>query len=134
MNPNGPASAPRVPLARKGAATPAARSPKEFLAKPVELTGALVQRGRERAFWLMETSLPMEIAEPEPAPHALPAPVPRAQAPELQAPAPVPELHAQAPQLRAPLATAQASRRTNVVFAAACCVAFFAIFLFALRC
>jgi hypothetical protein len=38
-----------------------------------------------------------------------------------------------APELRAPLATAQPSRWTDVVFVAACCVAFFATFLFVLR-
>ena len=94
---------------------PAATSPSSLLlAKPSALTGALVQRGRERAPRLMETSMPMEFAQPEPAPLTLPV---------LET----------APELRAPLATAQPSRWTDVVFVAACCVAFFATFLFVLR-
>jgi hypothetical protein len=93
---------------------PAATSPSALLAKPGALTGALVQRGRERAPRLMETSMPMEFAQPEPAPLALP-------------------VFEAAPELPAPLTTAQPSRWTDVVFAAACCVAFFATFLFVLR-
>jgi len=93
---------------------PAATSPSALLAKPGALTGALVQRGRERAPRLMETSMPMEFAQPEPAPLALP-------------------VFEAALELPAPITTEQPSRWTDVVFAAACCVAFFATFLFVLR-
>ena len=93
---------------------PAATSPSALLAKPGALTGALVQRGRERAPRLMETSMPMEIAQPAAAPIELP-------------------VFETTPELSAPLATPPRSRWTDVVFAAACCVAFFATFLFVLR-
>jgi hypothetical protein len=93
---------------------PAPTSPIALLAKPGALTGALVQRGRERAPRLMETSMPMEIAEPAAAPIELP-------------------VSETTPEPSAPLATPPRSRWTDVVFAAACCVAFFATFLFVLR-
>ena len=92
---------------------PAATSPRALLAKPGALTGELVQRGRERGPRLMETSMPLEIAEPAAA-LALPAFEPAAEP-------------------CAPLATPERSRWTDVIFAAACCVAFFATFLFVLH-
>jgi len=92
---------------------PAATSPSALLAKPGALTGALVQRGRERAPRLMETSMPLEMAQLEPVPAEL----------SVFEPASEPSV---------PLATPR-SRWTDVVFAAACCVAFFATFLFVLR-
>jgi hypothetical protein len=93
---------------------PAKTSPNALLSsKPGELTGALVQRGRERAPRLMETSMPMEFEQPDAALAAMP-------------------LLETAAEPSAPLATPR-SRWTNVVFAAACCIAFFAAFLFVLR-
>jgi len=95
---------------------PAAASPSaQLLAKPGALTGALIQRGRERAPRLMETSMPMEAAQHEAAPAGA--------SPVFEA----------LPALDATLATPQRSRWTDVIFAAACCVAFFATFLFVLR-
>jgi hypothetical protein len=93
---------------------PAAMSPVAQLAKPGALTGALVQRGRERAPRLMETSMPVEIAIPAPAPVAQP-------------------VHEAVPILPAAPESPERSRWTDVIFAAACCVAFFATFLFVLR-
>ena len=94
---------------------PAATSPAALLAKPGALTGALVQRGRERAPRLMETSMPAELASPA---HAALAQPPLELMPALPA----------APAFEEPR-----SRWTDVIFAAACCVAFFATFLFVLR-
>jgi hypothetical protein len=95
---------------------PAETSPNsQLMAKPGALTGALVQRGRERAPRLMETSLPMEPVQ--------------SVAPPFGA-SPVYEA---VPALDATLATPQHSRWTDAIFAAACCVAFFATFLFVLR-
>ena len=91
---------------------PAATSPTALLAKAGALTGALVQRGRERAPRLIEAGMPMEQMPPAPATHPL-----REAAVELQ-PAPPTPGH---------------SRWTDVIFAAACCVAFFATFLFVLH-
>ena len=96
---------------------PATTSPSAVLAKPGALTGALVQRGREKAPRLIETSMPMEIAEPAAALMAQLAP-------------PVSE---PAPALPAALPTPPRSRWTDAIFVAACCVAFFATFLFVLR-
>jgi hypothetical protein len=93
---------------------PAETSPIAQPAKPGALTGAFVQRGRERAPRLRETSMPIEIAQPEAAPLAMP-------------------VFETAPEPFAPVATPQRSRWTDVIFAAACCVAFFATFLFVLR-
>jgi hypothetical protein len=92
---------------------PAAMSPVALLAKPGALTGALVQRGRERAPRLMETGMPVEIAIPA-APVAQP-------------------VHEALPVLPAAPASPERSRWTDVIFVAACCVAFFATFLFVLR-
>ena len=91
---------------------PAATSPAALLGKPGALTGALVQRGRERAPRLIEASMPMELMPPAPVAHPL-----RETALELPPAPPTPE-H---------------SRWTDVIFAAACCVAFFATFLFVLH-
>lgn len=92
---------------------PAATSPSAALqAKAGSLTGALVQRGRERAPRLMETSMPIELPAPTPAAPA---------APEIVA------------GETAVLAAPARSPWTDVIFAAACCVAFFATFLFVLR-
>ena len=96
---------------------PAAPTPNAMPAKAGALTGAFVQRGREKAPRLIETSLPIEIAQPAAAPVIAP-PVFEAD-PE---PAPV-----------AALALPERSRWTDVIFAAACCIAFFATFLFVLR-
>jgi hypothetical protein len=90
---------------------PAATSPAAALqGKAGSLTGALVQRGRERAPRLMETSMPIE----------LPTPV-APGAPEVTS------------TETAVLAAPARSPWTDVIFAAACCVAFFATFLFVLR-
>ena len=91
---------------------PAATSPTALLAKAGALTGALVQRGREKAPRLIEASMPMELMPPASAAHP-----PSEAAPELPPAPPMPE-H---------------SRWTDVIFAAACCVAFFATFLFVLH-
>src|SRR5262245_26065496 len=102
-------NAPEAPALELDA--PAATSPSALLAKAGTLTGALVQRGRERSPRLMETSMPMELPSPA-APAAALEPMPMPAAPE---------------------ATAERSRWNDVIFAAACCVAFFATFLFVLR-
>jgi hypothetical protein len=94
---------------------PAATSPSALLGKPGALTGALVQRGREKAPRLVETSMPTEFGSPA--------------AMQLAA---VPALAA-APELRAALASSSSSRWTDVIFVAVCCVAFFATFLFVLN-
>ena len=94
---------------------PAATSPAALLAKPATLSGALVQRGRERAPRLMESSMPIE---------------PAAQSAQALLAHP---LHGLAAELPAAPAIPERSRWTDVIFAAACCVAFFATFLFVLR-
>ena len=91
---------------------PAATSPTALLAKAGALTGALVQRGREKAPRLIEAGMPMERMPPAPFVHPL-----GEGAPEFPPAPPTPEL----------------SRWTDVIFAAACCVAFFATFLFVLH-
>ncbi len=97
---------------------PAATSPAAALqAKPGSLTGALVQRGRERSPRLAETSIPSESVAPELV--ALPAPEPAPLLPK--------------PVVRVPATPRRTSRWADALFAAACCVAFFASFLFVLR-
>lgn len=93
--------------------------------RPASLTGALVQRGRDRAAYAPE------IASPEPmevAPAIEETPVP---APE---PAPFEE---EVPLVFAPRDAAAIerppSRFSDALFVVACCAAFFATFLFALR-
>lgn len=92
---------------------PAATSPSALLAKAGALTGALVQRGREKAPRLVESSMPLELASSAPV-HLAPVSV-------------------AAPGQRAALANPPDSRWTDVIFAAVCCVAFFATFLFVLH-
>ena len=96
---------------------PAAPTPHAKPAKAGALTGAFVQHGREKAPRLIETTLPVEIAQPAAAPLIAPAVFEAA-------PAPAP---------MAALALPERSRWTDVIFAAACCVAFFATFLFVLH-
>jgi hypothetical protein len=104
--------------------------------KAASLTGALVQRGRDRA--------PRIPALPVPAPAFMtrepePAPAPLAAEPE---PGPVVEFAPVSDEVplvfarprKAPAeATPGASRWSEVMFVAACCAAFFATFLFVLR-
>ena len=88
---------------------PPTTTPTPISAKPGALSGALVQRGRERAPRLMESSMPIEL------PSAVALAAPRQPAPPPAAVAPA------------------SSRWTDVIFAAACCIAFFATFLFVLH-
>jgi hypothetical protein len=102
--------------------------------KPASLTGALVQRGRDRGPRLR--SVPLLDAEPAaPAPAAI-----GAEAPAVDAPAShdalldeVPLVFVR-PKKAAPKAMPAApSRWSEAMFVAACCAAFFATFLFVLR-
>lgn len=93
--------------------------------KPASLTGALVQRGRDRAPRLPDLPAPaFATAEPAaaPAPAAEFAPVSDE----------VPLVFAKAPRRAAPEA-AREPRWSEALFVAACCAAFFATFLFVLR-
>ncbi len=97
---------------------PAASSPAAALhAKAGSLSGALVQRGRERSPRLSETSIPSEPVA------AVLATTPVAEALLAQPTALLPR----------PAAPQRSSRWADALFAAACCVAFFASFLFVLR-
>jgi hypothetical protein len=108
--------------------------------KAASLTGALVQRGRERAPRMPVLAIPAPAflsAEPEPAP--APAPAAAAAAP---LPTPTVELAPVSDEVplvfnrtRRPAAEAAPapSRWSEVLFVAACCAAFFATFLFVLR-
>jgi hypothetical protein len=94
--------------------------------KAAALTGALVQRGRDRAPLLPEVSIvPMAVQaeEPAPAPDAAPAAAPVSDE--------VPLVFAK-PRRKAEAAP-RASRWSEALFVAACCAAFFATFLFVLR-
>lgn len=103
--------------------------------KPASLTGALVQRGRDRAATAPEAPAAIEtleaIAEP-------------AEIAEVQTEAaPIEPIAAEAEALgevplvfeprEAAVAEAAPSRFTDALFVLACCAAFFATFLFALR-
>jgi hypothetical protein len=106
--------------------------------KAASLTGALVQRGRDRAPRMPVLAVPAPAflaAEPAPAP----APEPEAHPAE---PAPAAELAPVSDEVplvfnraRKPAADAApgSSRWSEVLFVAACCAAFFATFLFVLR-
>jgi hypothetical protein len=110
-------------------ATPAAQRGRDSsaYAKPAALSGALLQRGRARAPRLEEVPpLPRNEA-------AAFAPEPAAAEP-LAAFRPEPEpTPAFAPALAAPLAPEKSSRFADALFAAICCAAFFATFLFFLK-
>jgi hypothetical protein len=87
--------------------------------KAAALTGALVQRGRDRAPRLPQVPV---LVQAEPAPAPAPDPVSDE----------VPLVFAKPPRKAAPPA-AGASRWSEALFVAACCAAFFATFLFVLR-
>jgi hypothetical protein len=99
--------------------------------KAASLTGALVQRGRDRAPRLPSVPLmPVPLpAEPAPTPTPLTAPAPAAEfAPVSEE---VPLVFAK-PRRKAEPAP-RPSRWSEALFVAACCAAFFATFLFVLR-
>lgn len=109
--------------------------------KAASLTGALVQRGRDRAPRMPALATPAPAflaAEPEPAtdpaePEAEPVPAP-APAIELAAVSDeVPLVFNRARKPAAAEAAPGSSRWSEVLFVAACCAAFFATFLFVLR-
>jgi len=87
--------------------------------KAAALTGALVQRGRDRAPRLPAVPVPVLEAEPEPV------------FPSAPVSDEVPLVFARPPRKAA--APARASRWSEALFVAACCAAFFATFLFVLR-
>src|SRR5262245_25719821 len=94
------------------------------VSKPASLTGALVQRGRERS---PRFATPTEAAfEAAPAP----APAPAVATATLPALEDVPLVFAKRP---AKAGAAPASRLYEALFFAACCAVFFATFLFVLR-
>jgi hypothetical protein len=90
------------------------------VSKPASLTGALVQRGRDRA-----PRLEAPIAELAAAP-APPAELPAPASDE------VPLVFVRSPRKEAAL-HASASGVSELLFFAACCAAFLATFLFVLR-
>jgi hypothetical protein len=110
-------------------ATPAAERGRDpsACAKPAALSGALLQRGRSRA---------PRLEEVPPLPrHEAPASTPEPAAAEAVAaftPEPEP-MPAFAPALAAPLAPEKSSRFADALFAAICCAAFLATFLFFLN-
>jgi hypothetical protein len=100
--------------------------------RPASLTGALVQRGRDRAAHAPEAiAAPPSLAEAEPA--AAPAAEVIVESPEPSFEPATDEV----PLVFAPRDAAAVerspSRFSDALFVLACCAAFFATFLFALR-
>ena len=106
--------------------------------KPASLTGALVQRGRDRAPSLPEVSIVPVAMRAEPAPASPPelatAPEPAPEAALVATPVSdeVPLVFAK-PRRKAEASAPRATRWSEALFVAACCAAFFATFLFVLR-
>jgi hypothetical protein len=103
--------------------------------KAASLTGALVQRGRERAPRMPALAVPPPAflaAEPAPPPEPAPAPAPAPAAGFAPVSDEVPLVFNRARKPAAE-AAASSSRWSEMLFVAACCAAFFATFLFVLR-